>query len=160
MVSIICAMSNNRAIGNNGKMLWHIPEELAHFKQKTMGCSVIMGNKTFQSLNAPLKGRQNIVLSRSKQESTKDVVYQASLEDAITYASESSDREIFIIGGSEVYQQALPVVNRIYLTTIHKHYDEADAFFPEFNQKHWMQVQCYPMQVVGYSLTFRQYLRM
>lgn len=158
MVSIICAMSNNRAIGKDNKMLWHIPEELNYFKQITMGCSVIMGNRTFQSLNAPLKGRENIVLSRSDQKSTKDVIYLKSLDDAIRYAEESSKREIFVIGGGDVYQQALPIVNRIYLTTINKEY-EADTFFPEFDQTKWMQVQCFPMLVTGYSLTFRQYLK-
>ena len=157
MVSIICAMANNRAIGLNGKMLWHIPDELAYFKQTTLGCSVIMGNKTFQSLNTPLKGRQNIVLSRSHRENTKDIVYSNSLIEAIRYASDSSEREIFIIGGGEVYEQALPLANKIYLTTILKDYPEADTFFPEFNQSEWMQYFCFPMRVDGYSLVFRKY---
>ena len=151
-------MSSNRAIGKGGKMLWHIPEELNDFKQTTIGCSVIMGNQTFKSLKAPLEGRENIVLSRSDQESTKDVLYLKSLEDAISYAEQSSTREIFVIGGGQVYQQALPIANRIYLTTIHKEY-EADTFFPEFDQSQWMQVQCFPMLVENYSLTFRQYLK-
>lgn len=128
IVTIIAAMAENRVIGKDGVMPWHIPDDLARFKSITMGHPVIMGRKTFESLGRPLPGRQNIVLTRREGYAPEGVTVARTLEEALELAGVA--REVFICGGGEVYREALPLAGRILLTVIHGAYG-GDAVFPE-----------------------------
>jgi dihydrofolate reductase len=138
-VSIVVAMSRTkRAIGKGGKLLWHIPEDMKRFKDLTMGHPVIMGRKTFESiinyLGTPLPGRTNIVVSRVAAFTYPGVIVAPSLEDALENARVLDSVEIHIGGGSEIYAQALPLVDRLYLTIVDDE-PEADTYFPEYTKE-------------------------
>ncbi|MBJ6727818.1 dihydrofolate reductase [Geomesophilobacter sediminis] len=127
IISMIAAMSENRVIGSGGKLPWNIPADMARFKALTMGHVVVMGRKTFESIGHPLPGRTNIVLSRSKT-AIEGCVVAGSLEEAINAAD--GEEELFILGGANVFREALPLAHRIYLTIVHQNLD-GDVFFPE-----------------------------
>ncbi len=141
-VSAIAAMSRNLVIGKDNKMLWHIPEDFKHFKNTTMGKPVIMGRKTYESLGKPLPGRTNIVITSKPDQVQGDVIVVAAIEDAIAQAKqiavETNVDEIFIIGGGQIYEAAMPVTDRIYLTVINQDY-EGDTFFPKINPLEWSE---------------------
>ncbi len=140
-VSIIAAIGKNRVLGKNNQLLWHIPEDLKRFKTLTLGHPVIMGRKTFESiieaLGKPLLGRTNIVVTRSIKDrplwSGSEVQVVHSIEEALARAAELNHEEIFIIGGGQIYAQALPYADRLYLTLID---DEkgGDSYFPEYEK--------------------------
>lgn len=145
IISMIAIISKNRGLGKDNKLLFHIPGELPRFKKITLGHPVIMGRKTFESLNRPsgLPGRLNIVVSRSVSDNQKaefpGVVFLTELQLAIALAKESASvdnsgeiKEIFIIGGGQIYEQALPFADRLYLTVVDKEAD-ADTFFPDYS---------------------------
>jgi dihydrofolate reductase len=130
-VSAIAAMSINRVIGLNNKLPWHIPEDLKFFKQITFGHSIIMGRKTFESFGKALPGRENIILTRQQNYQPEGCFVFHELKEALSFCREKFPREeIFIGGGAEIYRQALPLVERIYLTVIDLRID-GDTFFPE-----------------------------
>ncbi|MBY0472851.1 dihydrofolate reductase [Patescibacteria group bacterium] len=139
-ISIVVAIGKNRELGMAGKLLWHIPEDMKRFKALTLGHPVIMGRKTFESILAilgkPLPGRTNIVVTRSSTTlgaGDPNVIITHSLEDAIVKARELDQEEIHIGGGADLYAQALPFVDRLYLTLIDDE-KEADTFFPEYEK--------------------------
>ncbi|PST82239.1 dihydrofolate reductase [Pedobacter yulinensis] len=136
-VSIIVAMAENRAIGKDNQLLWHLPDDLRHFKKITAQYPVIMGRKTFESIGRALPLRKNIVISRNPQLDIQGVELMNSLETAIEVAGGAE--EIFIIGGAEIYAQALPLADKLYLTTVHSTFD-ADTFFPEIDFSEWESV--------------------
>lgn len=127
---LIVAQAENRAIGKDNQMPWHLPEDLQYFKRVTMGKPVIMGRKTFESIGRALPGRTNIVVTRQTDWHANGVQTVASLEAAIDLATAASTDEIMIIGGAQIYRAALPLVERIYLTQVHDSFD-GDAFFPQ-----------------------------
>jgi dihydrofolate reductase len=136
---IVAAMSRHtRAIGLENKLLWHIPDDLKHFKALTLGHPVIMGKKTFESivsmLGKPLPGRTNIVLTRDQSYEYPGVKVSHSLEMAIEMAEEENPKEIHIGGGAELYRQALPLVSTLHITWIHDQ-PVADTFFPAFEDE-------------------------
>lgn len=137
-VSIIAAISENRALGKNGKLLWHIPEDMKRFKKLTEGHVIIMGRKTFESIGKPLPNRINIVvthnpavtiLDRSSQDGNMFICQ--SLEEALEVAKQKEEEEIFIIGGGQIYQQAMKYADKLYLTIVKGKF-EADTFFPDY----------------------------
>ncbi|MGI5308029.1 type 3 dihydrofolate reductase [Rheinheimera sp. WS51] len=128
-VSMIAAMADNRVIGLNNKMPWHMPIDLKHFKQITLGKPVVMGRKTFESIGRPLPGRRNVIISRQTPADTKGADWVSSLEQAFSLLSAAE--EVMIIGGGQIYQQALPFANRLYLTQIDLK-TQGDAFFPDY----------------------------
>ncbi len=134
-ISIVVAIGKNRELGKDGKLLWHIPEDLKRFKALTLGHPVVMGRKTFESIVAilgkPLPGRTNIVVTRDPNYSYEGVLVFHSLEEALAKARELDQEEIHIGGGADLYKQALPFVDRLYLTLIDDTKD-ADTFFPEY----------------------------
>ncbi len=134
LVSIIAAMDRNRLIGNNNQLPWHLPADLAHFKQVTMGKPIIMGRKTYESIGRPLPGRTNIVLTRSADFQADGVVLEHTLEAAINSAGDVE--EVMIIGGGTIYEMALPIADRLYLTYVESAF-EGDAWFPEFDLAQW-----------------------
>lgn len=139
-VSAIAAMSQNLVIGKDNKLLWHIPEDFRHFKRTTMGKPVIMGRKTYESLGKPLPGRANIVITSKPDEIEGDVTTVATvmeaLEKAKQIATETNADEVFVIGGGQIYEAAMPFTDRIYLTVINQDY-EGDTFFPKINPAEW-----------------------
>lgn len=139
-VAAIAAMSKNFAIGKDNKLLWHIPDDFRHFKETTMGKPVIMGRKTYESLGKPLPGRANIVITGKPEQIEGDVTIAATIDDAIAKARQiaagTGVDEIFIIGGGQIYEAAMPQTERIYLTVIDQEY-EGDTFFPRIDPAEW-----------------------
>lgn len=131
-ISLIAALAKqNRAIGFKNALLWHIPEDFRFFKETTGGHAIIMGENTFRSIGQPLPKRTNIVLSLDSEFSPEGCVVVHSIEAALSYARSVESEEIFVCGGANVYQQFLPLCDRLYLTLVDGVY-EADTFFPEY----------------------------
>lgn len=141
-LSLLVAMSSNRVIGNNNQLPWHLPEDLKRFKALTMGHSIIMGRKTHESIGKILPGRTNIIISRKKNYAIPNAIVVDSIQDALTAGREAntSENEIFVIGGEEIFRQMLPMSQRIYLTEIQQAF-EGDTFFPKLNLDEWHEVE-------------------
>lgn len=140
MLSLIVAMSENRVIGVDNRLPWHIPEDLKRFKKITSGHAIIMGRKTFESIGKPLPNRTNIVITRNKDYLVEGVVTCFSLREAVEWAGRApGSEEIFIIGGGEIFKEALPKAGRIYLTEVQWPF-EGDAFFPAFEESAFREV--------------------
>jgi dihydrofolate reductase len=137
-LSAIVAMSENRVIGNDNRLPWHLPADLQHFKLVTLGKPIIMGRKTFESIGRPLPGRQNIIVTRDVDFLAPGCVVVHSIEAAISAASDQE--EAFVIGGALLYEQMLPLVQCLYLTVIHQAF-EGDTFFPVIDMSEWTQVE-------------------
>ena len=133
-ITIIAAISENRVLGKDNKLIWHLPEDLKRFKHFTFGHSIIMGRKTFESLPKVLPGRHNIVVTKNKEFSAMGVTVCHSLIEAIK--ASGNDLQPFIIGGGQIYQQAIKLADKIELTKIYKSFD-GDVFFPEIDSKLW-----------------------
>ena len=136
ILSMIVAVGNDRQIGLENKMLWHIKEEFKHFKQTTMGHHIIMGRKTYDSIGRPLPGRTTVIVTRDQNYTSDVCLVCHSIEEAIALAKDRGDDEAFICGGASIYEQALPMIEKLYLTTVD--YDgEADTFFPQVDSAQW-----------------------
>lgn len=139
-LSLIVAMAENRCIGIENRLPWHLPEDLKFFKKTTLGKPIIMGRKTFDSIGKPLPGRTNIVVTRNEawqHEAVKVVnTLEAAIKEARHVCEENGIDEAVIIGGEQIYHLALDYVNCLYITRI-KAVVEGDAFFPEFDQSKW-----------------------
>lgn len=154
MISLIVAMAHNRVIGKNNGMPWHLPADLKHFKKITSGKPVIMGRKTFESIGKALPNRRNIVISRNAAYQAPDCEVVTSLSAALALVADAN--EICIIGGAQIFQEALPMADRLYLTFIDLKI-EGDTFFPEWNHIHWRELfhDTHPAdQQNPYALTF------
>ncbi len=136
-ISLIAAAAENYAIGQNNQLLWHLPNDLKFFKNTTWGLPVIMGRKTFESVNKPLPGRINIVITRQPNWTAKGVIVAKDVDDAFKKAAETNCKEIFVIGGGEIYWQSMGIADRIYLTRVHKEFPDADAYFPDIDEDIW-----------------------
>lgn len=139
-VTIIVAIGNNREIGLDNKLLWHIPDDLKRFRKITMGHHVVMGRRTFESIGKPLPGRKNIVLTRREDFNVPDMIKSSGLKEALAMAKADSENEVFIIGGESVYRKALELADRLYLTKV-DYSGSADRFFPEYQQFDWKIVE-------------------
>jgi dihydrofolate reductase len=140
MLSLIVAAAQNNAIGKNNQLLWHLPNDLKFFKNTTWGMPVIMGRKTFESVNKPLPGRFNIVITRQPGWNAEGVIVASDLNDAISKARETNCKELFVIGGGEIYNQAYAMADKIYLTRVDATPD-ADTFFPAVEESKWALIQ-------------------
>lgn len=146
-LSLIVALAQNHVIGIDNKLPWYLPNDLKYFKQVTMGKTIIMGRKTYESIGKPLPGRTNIVITRQADyrppNANDSVRVVASLEAARELAASlaliNGQNEALIIGGAEIYTQALPLVDRMYLTEVHAEVD-GDAYFPAFDRSQWQAV--------------------
>jgi dihydrofolate reductase len=136
IISFIAAVSENDVIGNGGQLPWSLPADLRYFKNTTWALPVIMGRKTFESFPKALQGRTNVVITRQEEYSAAGAIVVKNLEEAIARAADLQTKEIFIIGGGEIYRQAWPQANRLYITRVHTRV-EGDAFFPRLNDKEW-----------------------
>lgn len=130
-VSIIAAMDSVRGIGRGGKLMWHISEDMKHFKEVTSGHTVIMGRKTFESIGRALPNRVNIVVTKNRDFRADGCNIVNSLEEALALGEKDKSGEIFIIGGGEIYRQAMPFANKLYLTIVEGDFG-ADTFFPSY----------------------------
>ncbi len=137
-IQAIVAIDGNGAIGRQGDLLCHLPADMKHFKEVTMGHSIVMGRKTFESFpRRPLPGRQNIVITRNADWQYPGVTVAHSVEEAIAAAQTNT---VFIIGGAQVYEQALPLVDVLHLTQIHARWASADVYFPALDPDEWQEV--------------------
>ena len=142
ILSVIVAMAHNRVIGLNNQMPWHLPADLAWFKKNTLNKPVIMGRKTFESIGRPLPNRHNIVISRQIEPSDNkisNVSWVKSIDEAISLAQAQQPDEVFIIGGGNIYQQVLPLIDRLYLTHIDAEL-QGDTYFPDYLPEQWQVI--------------------
>ena len=148
MFVIIAAIGKNRELGKNGELIWHLPEDMKFFKEKTLGHKVLMGRKTFESIpgGKGLPDRENIVLSRKNGDA-----------DEIIRNLATSNEEIFVIGGGSVYKKMLPYCQRLYLTEIEAEDSSADVFFPEFDKNKYSRLVVGKGEDHGIKYTFAQY---
>jgi dihydrofolate reductase len=138
IVSIIVAMDEAGGIGKSGGLAWHLSDDLKHFKALTMGHYLIEGRKTYESIGRALPGRTNIIVTRNRNFFAQGCVVAYTLEDALDLAERNGETEAFIGGGGEIFAQALPLVQRIYLTRVHTQAD-CDVFFPQVDWREWQE---------------------
>lgn len=144
-ITLIAAVAQNRALGKNNQLLWHLPNDLQFFKRTTLNHPIVMGRKTYDSIGRALPKRLNIVISRQADLTIAGCTVVRTLEEAIQLASEPAHQpgnttpEVFIIGGAQIYAAALPLANRMVLTEVKRDF-EADVFFPEWNKTEWLEV--------------------
>lgn len=152
-------MAENRVIGRNNTLPWHLPADIKRFKALTTGHSVIMGRKTFDTIGKPLSRRRNIVLTRLAEWRSAGVEVVHDLEQALALTRQ--EKEVFVAGGEDIYRQALPVADRIYLTVVHAAI-AGDAHFPEFSPTEWtlIEEERHPVdERHAYPFSFRRYGR-
>ena len=138
MINLIVAKASNNVIGAKNDLIWHLPNDLKHFKNLTSGHPIIMGRKTFESLGRPLPNRTNIVITRDKNWQGENVEKEFSLEKAIESAKKINE-DIYIIGGGNIYKQAMEFADVLYITEVH-HEFEGDTYFPEIDEEIWEEV--------------------
>jgi dihydrofolate reductase len=136
IISAIAAMAENRVIGKNNQLPWHLPADLTHFKTITTGNCILMGRKTYESIGKPLPNRTNIILTQQPEFAAPGCIVVNSFEEALTHSLAEKNKELIIIGGAQIYTQLLPQIERIYLTIIH-HLFDGDVFFPELDTREW-----------------------
>lgn len=139
IISLLVAASENNVIGRDNKLPWHLPDDLKYFKNLTWAMPILMGRKTFDSIGKALPGRKSIVITRNKDWQHEGVDAVHSIDDAVEKAEAYGAKEIFVIGGAEIFRTALPDAGRIYLTRIHQNID-GDVYFPEIDKAKWSLV--------------------
>jgi dihydrofolate reductase len=135
-ISIIVAVAENGVIGAGNQLIWHLPEDLKNFKRLTTGHHIIMGRKTYESIGRPLPNRVNVIVTRNRDYEQERCLFASSLEQAVNISDNGYETESFIIGGGEIYRQALPLADKIYLTRVHQSF-EGDVYFPELDENEW-----------------------
>jgi dihydrofolate reductase len=136
IISIMVAMDETRGIGVRGRLPWRLSSDLKRFKSLTMGHHIVMGRRTAESIGKALPGRQAIVVTRNPAYTAEGRLISGSVDEAIALANQRGESEVFICGGADVYSMALPIADRIYLTSVHA-VVEADTFFPEWSRDQW-----------------------
>lgn len=136
IISLVVAAATNNAIGKDGKLPWHLPNDMKHFKNVTWGMPIVMGRKTFESLGKALPGRKNIVISRQPGWKADGVITVKNMEDALFVVKEADAKEVIVIGGGEIYKTLFDKARRIYLTRVEAE-PEADTFFPSLKPGEW-----------------------
>ncbi len=137
-ISLIVAHDKNRAIGKNNELPWHLPDDLRWFKNKTLGHTIVMGRKTFDAIgNKPLSKRRNIVITRNKEFNAEGIGVVYGIKEALDLAREHGEDEVFIAGGQQIYEQFLPLADKLYITLVNAEIEDADAFFPDFIDHQW-----------------------
>ena len=139
IISIIVAMDETRGIGLDGRLPWHLPADLKRFKSLTMGHHLIMGRKTFASIGRPLPGRTTIIVTRDQSFQPEGCLVAHSLETALEFARLDLEDDVFVIGGAEIFVQAIELADRIYLSQVHSSLP-ADVYFPEFAAADWQEI--------------------
>lgn len=159
-LAIIVAQSSNRVIGIENRLPWHLPEDLKYFKSVTMGKPIVMGRKTFESIGRPLPGRKNIVITRQSDWQADGVAVTHSLDEALAMgrsaAAEASVGEVMVIGGAEIYREALSLAETLYVTEVGAEL-QGDAHFPEILDTQWREVErseSYPAELDGAPISY------
>ncbi len=159
MITIIAAVAKNNALGKDNQLIWHLPADLKRFKKETLGHHIIMGRKTFESLGKPLPNRTTIIITRNTNYTAEGCIVVNSLDNAITAAK--TDKNPFILGGAEIYKQALEIADTLDLTLVHHEFD-ADVFFPEINFNIWKETSREDFKADDknkYDYSFVKYMR-
>ena len=159
IVSVIVAVGENNEVGYMNSLLWHLPADLKRFRELTTGHTIVMGRKTFESLpNGPLPNRRNVVISGNPHFTHPDCLVFSSVDEALIKLS--GEKEVYFIGGSQIYCQVLPYATMLYLTRVHASFPEADTFFPKIDRTKWMK-RCEEAHSSDeknkYSFTFYEY---
>ena len=157
--NIIVAISDNNAIGRDNQLLWHISEDLRFFRRQTLGWPIIMGRKTFESIGRALPGRVNIVISRNFT-TGEDVAVTGSLEEAFEVAQSTNLEKCFVMGGGQIYAQALEQADRLVITHVHTVIEDADTFFPPIDLSVWKvanRSELFTDEETGYTFEFVEY---
>ncbi|UCA59181.1 dihydrofolate reductase [Chryseobacterium rhizoplanae] len=160
MTTIVVAMGEKNEIGFENQLLWHLPKDLKHFKDLTSGHPIIMGRKTYESIGKPLPNRTNIVVSRKKDWFEEGILIVGSLKEAIKFAKKI-DEEVFVIGGGNIYEQTMDIVDKLEVTLV-KADLEADTFFPKIDEKIWKKTNeiCHEKdEKNGYDFCFQTFER-
>lgn len=161
IISLIVAVSANNVIGKENKLPWYLPNDLKYFKNTTWAMPIIMGRKTYESIGKPLPGRTNIVISRNTAWNADGTFSVQTLDQAIELSNQLQVKELFIIGGAEIFNTSLPLAKRIYLTRIHQDFD-GDVFFPNVNEENWKMISnrdCQPDEKNAYAHSFQVWER-
>lgn len=137
-LGLVVAIAENNAIGKDNQLLWHLPADLKHFKNITSGHTIIMGRKTYDSIGKPLPNRRNIVITRQENLTIEGVEVVNSLTEALSLCE--NDIEVYVIGGAQIYEEAIHLADKIYLTTVHQSF-EGDAYFPEIDENTWLETE-------------------
>ncbi|TGE18650.1 dihydrofolate reductase [Hymenobacter elongatus] len=137
MIALVVAVADNGVIGRDNQLIWHLPADLRHFKKLTLGHPIIMGRRTFEAIGRPLPGRRNIVVTRQASWQAEGCEASFSVPAALE-AARTSDEQVFVIGGGEIYRQALPAADVVYLTEVH-HDFEGDVVFPDLSPAEWRE---------------------
>ena len=159
MITIIAAVAENNALGKDNQLIWHLPADLKRFKKVTLGHHIIMGRKTFESLGKPLPNRTTIIITRNKNYKQEGCIVVNSLSEAIE--ASKSDENPYILGGAEIYKQALEIADKLDLTLVHQSF-EADAFFPIIDPFIWNvkeRIDCKADEKNKFDYSFVTYLR-
>ncbi len=135
-IILVAALTENRVLGKDNQLIWHLPNDLRHFKKLTLGHPVVMGRKTYASVGKPLPGRTNIIVTHNRDYQADGCVVAHSLDEALAQAAATGTDKVFIIGGGEIYRQALPLAHALCLTHVHTTL-AGDAFFPDFSTDDW-----------------------
>ena len=140
IISLIVAMDENRAIGVNNRVPWHLPDDLKRFKTLTMEHHIIMGRKTYESIGKTLPGRTNVVITRQQDYQPDDCLIVHSVDEAIDLVEDRGETEAFIIGGGEIFKQSLVLADRIYLSIVHTTV-QAEVYFPQLDEPQWTEIE-------------------
>ncbi|TDH27976.1 dihydrofolate reductase [Segetibacter sp. 3557_3] len=161
IISLLVAASTNNVIGHNNQLPWHLPNDMKFFKNTTWGMPVIMGRKTYESMKGePLPGRSNIVITRQKNWKADGVAVTNNWKDAMMVVNETDSKEVFVIGGGEVFKEIFPQAKRIYITRVHAEI-EGDVFFPEIDKKWELKNKrdCFADEKHAYDYSFETWER-
>ena len=160
--NIIVAISDNNAIGKDNALLWHISEDLKFFRSTTVGCPVIMGRKTYESIGRPLPKRLNIIVSRKGYDAPEGVLVVDSIEKGYEVAKEQGAEKCFVIGGGQIYAQAMQIADEMVITHVHTVIEDADTFFPQIDPETWKVAERSELKTdpeSGYTFEFVKYIR-
>jgi dihydrofolate reductase len=158
-IAQVVAISKNRVIGKDNKLIWHLPADLKHYKNVTMGHHMIMGRKTYESIGRPLPGRTTVIITRDKNYKAEGCVVVHSLDEALKVAAK--DDMPCIVGGGEIFRQAMDITDKIYLTIVHEEF-EGDVFYPELDPREWKLIKredLEPDEKNRYAYSFCEYER-
>ena len=159
---IIVAIADNNAIGKDNALLWHISEDLKFFRSTTVGCPVIMGRKTYESIGRPLPKRLNIIVSRKGYDAPEGVVVVDSIEKGYEVAKEQGAEKCFVIGGGQIYAQAMQIADEMVITHVHTVIEDADTYFPVIDPSIWQvaeRSETHTDPETGYNFEFVTYTR-
>jgi dihydrofolate reductase len=140
IISIVAAVDERGGIGRENRLPWHLSDDLKHFRRLTMGHHVLMGRKTYQSSAGKMPGRKLIVLSRDPNFRPEDAHFAETFDEGVSFARQANETELFVIGGAQVFAQALSIAQRFYLTEVHAN-SNADVFFPEYELSEWKEIE-------------------